>query len=395
MNIKIVPILLAILFAFIILVVVLPLILSFFGVPILPSRDSGGSTGVGSPQAGLLRSADKGGEWQAPQFVREGRAALPAEILDVVFHPQDANILFAGTKSSALWKSEDQGATWKKVIDRAGALDAHSDVVKIALNRTRPKVMYVAAYLDNRGRVLRSEDGGETFSQVYLVTENRLEVLDIYTPPGMTDTITAAISDGRLIESRDGGKRWRIVRAFSQPVAQIAVNPVFEGEQYALTAGGGLFKTFDRGEIWADLTSAVQEARRRTSQVIEHPFSRRQGIGFLTSPRPRASFSIVISPHDPARLYLATREGLLSSSDGGFGWQKVETLLVGLETPLGDVAVHPTLPNSLLVAAGQNLYESTDGGVSWSVEVLPGRSSIKRILIHPLAPEVIFALLEQ
>lgn len=377
----------AIILIFFLLVVVLPALLNVLGVPI--GSGSGRSSGGGNTdtlKSGiLLRSPDGGAAWQAAQFNPDGKPQ-PSGISDIAFDPRDTNVMLAGTLGSGLWKSADDGATWKKMADRNNVLQARSDVYKIAVAPTRPDVVYLAVAQGNRGRVLRSDDGGASFREIYSVTQNGIGVFDVYTPPSFPDRVEIATGEGRLLASDDAGKRWRIVKTFGESLAMLAANPAYAGEQYAVTSLGVISKTFDGGATWTDLGAPADTASGSSGQAITSPYSHFQ-LSFSSA---APSFSFVIDAFNPATLYVTRGDELLSSSNGGFHWHRSTALIAGQGVALGSIAVHPNKSNVLFLTAGPDFYQSTDRGMSWSVKTISARAALKKIFVHPRKPEIMF-----
>lgn len=380
----------AILLIFILLVVIIPLALNALGIPLGPG--GGGNwgrrnSGNGAMQGAILaRSVDGGEHWSATEFNRDNRPVLPLEILDIAFHPANADVIFAGTAGSGIWKSEDAGAVWRKVNDANQILQPAADVYKIAIDKIKPEVMYLAVMQENRGRVLRSDDGGASFREIYAVAQDGIGVFDVYASPSSPDEIMIATGEGRLLVSQDAGKQWRIVRTFASSLAVLAVNTAFSGERYAITSLGAIAKTFDAGATWTDLGSPADNAAGAPADQITHPYANWQ----LTFSRAASIFTFAIDPRNPATLYFTRNDALFTSLNGGFGWRRLTTLITGQGTTLGGVAAHPGRDGTLFVTAGANFYQSADGGTSWSVATISPNSLLKKIFVHPRKPEIIF-----
>lgn len=368
-------IILIILVIFIAIIIILPFLLNIAGFQIFQSASLGG----GGDEI-LLRSSDNGKNWEKISF--------PAALLDISFHPANPEIIFAGTKSNGLWKSEDRGKQWKKMNDSLGILKSSSDVYKIAIPRSNPKIIYLAVFQNNRGRVLKSEDNGQSFREIYFVTQDRFAVFDIYVKASDPDEIIIATGQGGILESRDGGKSWHVIKWFREPVVHLEVNPVFSNEIYAVTSSGLLQKTFDRGVNWALLNRGVQEvfARGASRETNINPFN------VFTAGR---SFIEIFYP-DPnifTTIYIGSRIGLLRSQNGGFIWQSLNLPAPPESLPVKAVAISPFDSALIFAGAGKELYKSDDGGINWSVYTLPAKSNIQKIFIHPKNPEVMFAIL--
>lgn len=380
-----------ILLLFVLLVVVVPIVLSLLGISVIPSGGWGGG-GSGSTNtkglSGVLLRTDGGGHWTAVEWNRDNRPVLPAGISDIVFHPTNTDAVFAGTIGSGLWKSENAGAVWHKINDANHILQSAADVYKIAISATKPDVMYLAAVQSNRGRVLRTDDAGTSWREIYSVTQDGWAVFDVYTPPGAPDSVMIATGEGRLLASGDAGKQWRLVRSEGAPIAVLAVNPAFFGERYLINALGTMAKSFDSGETWSELGNPAETQSGGGSPVgvVRHPYSNWQ----FTFSAPALSFSFAIDPQNPALLYFVRDDALFSSLNGGFGWRKLTTLITSAGTALGGVAVHPSRAGTIFVAAGGDLYQSIDRGASWSVVSIAPDTSLKKIFIHPRRPDIMF-----
>src|SRR6185295_11640338 len=87
---------------------------------------------------------------------------------------------------------------------------------------------------------------------------------------------------------------------------------------------------------------------------------------------PRFSFAfevraLAVDPHDPARMYAGTWEGLYVSADGGETWQRVQRRLLR-DVSVTQIAIAPTGAVYVASEVGRaSLFVSYDGGVSWRV----------------------------
>lgn len=388
MVLKIVLIILVIILG---LVLVLPFVLNMAGIRIFQFGAIGGAGGVDVGE-GMLRSPDGGEIWENTAVSEDKRIRFPSQILAFAFHPGDPDIIFLGSKSSGLWKSANGGKSWRKTGDKARTLDPSADVYKIAISRSHPQVMYIAAFQASRGRVFRSEDGGETWREVYFVTANRFGVFDIYVNPSDPDRVLTATGQGGLLETRNGGKTWRVLKWFSEALTRLIVNPVFSGEMFVITASGNLFKTFDGGKNWADLNEGL---KKQTAGIQPSGFQPPTSTFNLFAGISRRSSlqAFVPDPNIFTTLYIGSQEGLLRSTNGGFAWERLNVLIPPEALPVNAAAVPPGNSRIIFAAAANQLHRSADGGENWSADILPTKSRIKELLIHPLKPEIIFAVL--
>lgn len=242
------------------LVVVLPFVLSIAGFNILQFGTAGGGA-ARRGEAVIMRSQNGGNDWENISNSEDRRTPFPGQVFDLEFHPKEPDTLFLGSRGSGLWKSVNGGVLWKKITDKAAVLDSRADAHKVAVSRSEPKVIYAAVFQDRRGRVLQSRDGGESFQEVYFVTADNFRVFDLAVSPSDPNRVLIATGQGGILETRNGGRTWRVVRWFTEAVEKILPNPQNFSEILALTASGRLFKSVDGGANWADLQPGLLRAR--------------------------------------------------------------------------------------------------------------------------------------
>lgn len=371
---------------FLALIILFPFVLFLAGVPIFQSGSFGG--GQGGNGTILLRSKDEGKSWDEIRMGEEGY--VPRGILTIAFHPHNHALLYLGTKSHGLWKSEDNGLSWAPVIDTSGILKQNADVYKIAFATSSPDVLYLAVFQDKRGRVLKSENRGESFREMLFVTADNFGVFDLYVNPGNADHVIAVTGQGGILESVNGGEAWSIKRWFSEALARVLVNPNFPNEFFVVTSLGKLWKTFDGGENWADLNKALRSATLKAAERkrFENPFFAFQsGQGSIIE-------ELLPDPNVFSTLYLGSRAGLFFSTNGGFGWEQMNILIPSEALPVSAVVVDPHRSTTLFAAASNQIHRSDDGGERWSVSIIDTPLRISRLIIDPEDPKIMFAVLK-
>ena len=79
-------------------------------------------------------------------------------------------------------------------------------------------------------------------------------------------------------------------------------------------------------------------------------------------PTSRTVNGFAVHPADPKVMYVAMRDGLFASTDGGESWKPLGR---GLKN-LAAVAVHSKRPNEIYVATADGvIFRSGDGGTVW------------------------------
>lgn len=385
MLLKIILVLLVILLG---LIIVLPFVLNLIGFNVLDLGSVGGGGIIRTEDAALMRSSDGGESWENFSVSENKRISFPAIILDFAFHPTNPNLLFIGSYRSGLWRSDNGGTLWKKVDGGLGTPKGDSDVYAIEASHKNPNIIYLAVFQDRRGRVLKSEDEGASFQEVYFVATDGYEVLDLSIDHGDPNHVFIATGQGGILETKNGGRTWSVVRWFAQPVRSLLTSPVNFQEMYALVGESQLFKSVDGGENWADLGPGIQKTTesipQQAPQGIFNPF---QGL------KSHSIEALTLDPKDTSTMYLGSGQGLLRSLDGGFIWHRLDLLIPPEALPVSAVSLHPLSSQAIFAGAASNIHRSQDAGASWNIKTLPVSGRIKGIFVHPLNPQTMFAVL--
>lgn len=171
--------------------------------PLLP-----GVVYAGTQGAGVLRSDDHGATWSAC-----GLAGMVVK--SIAASPLVAGTLYAGTKPAAVFRSRDGGTTWtelegfRRIHGRrlwfSPAERPHSAYVQaLALSPTDPDVLLAGIEL---GAVVRSEDGGDTWSGHRPGARRDCHSLTFHAVDG--NYAYEGAGNGGAAFSRDAGRTWR------------------------------------------------------------------------------------------------------------------------------------------------------------------------------------------
>ncbi|RLD28322.1 MAG: hypothetical protein DRI75_07015 [Bacteroidetes bacterium] len=258
-----------------------------------------------------------------PRNIGPGGMSGRVTAIDVVHSNPD--IMYVGTASGGLWKSNSGGITWKPIFDK----EVTASIGAVAIQQSNPSVIWVGT---GEGNPRNSLNGGY----------------------GIYKTL-------------DGGKNWiamglektrHIHRVIIDPTNPDVVYVGAIGSPWGIHPERGVYKTTNGGETWEKILFV----------------NNKTGVGDL-----------VMDPTNPNKLIAAMWEhkrdpwffksggegsGLHITHDGGSTWKKI-TDEDGF--PKGDlgrigVAIAPNKPNIIyaLVEAKKNgLYKSVDGGVKW------------------------------
>ena len=184
------------------------------------------------------------------------------------------------------------------------------------------------------------------------------------------------------------GLRWRSIGPpRGGRVPAVAGDPKNPLVFYMGTEGGGVWKTYDAGRYW---------------QNVSDPYFKTASIGALA-----------VAPSDPRVVYVGTGEtsqhvdiqagdGVYKSTDGGTTWVNVG---LGATRHIARIVISPRDPNLVYVAAfghefssnpDRGVYRSQDGGRTWQkILYVSERAGAVDLSMDPSNPKVIYAAIWQ
>lgn len=379
-------IILSIILVAVLILVIVPLALKWSGVDIFSVSETTNTSGTGAINGVLIRSEDRGNQWNDVSVSEDPRAPFPSTIFTFVPDPRNQNNFFIGTKASGLWKSINGARTWNRVNDSAGVLAATADVYDVEVAGSSSDIMYVAAFQGNHGRVLKSENSGMSFHEIYSTTAEQTPVFDISVDPSDSGHILIATGENGLFESKNGGATWAVKKWFTKPVVKILVNPRNRSELYVMTADGGIFKSISGGAQWTGISENAGD--NEVSVNGSSPFG-----NFFGSNTTVTQNMLLLDPNDPSHLYLGSQQGFSTSEDGGVSFKKLNLLLPKEALPISAIGIDPHNSNVIFVAAKNELDKSTDKGATWSVRRFSTARSIINLIIPANIPDSMFIIL--
>ena len=282
----------------------------------------------------LKASSEFGLEWVSVGPVMNGaRAAC------VQGDPSRPGTLYAAFGPGNLWKTTDNGLTWRPIFEDQPA----PGIGDIALAPSRPETIWLGTGVDLKKPrnftmpgtgVFRSDDGGATWRNLGLRDSYHIGKIDVH--PTNPD------------------------------IAFVAVH----GHYWTTNPNRGLYRTLDGGVTW------------------EHVLYVNERTG---------ANDVVIAPSDPTVVYATTWEnnpgvsgpssGVWKSEDAGTTWRRLggglpdgpKTGRIGVAVSASDPAKAYVLVDNLnkSEAKAAEVYKTTDGGATWS------RTHTEDLLIFP------------
>jgi photosystem II stability/assembly factor-like uncharacterized protein len=322
--------------------------------------DSAAVAPSGTPPA----AASVLGEWRPA-------AIHGADVRSIAIHPDDPDLLLAGTSAGHLYRSSDGGATWAEAGPRAAL--AGWVVSDLVFDPDRPGRLWAALwgvwgggmvlvsddlgevwspraeglpghqvytlaaagggrlYAGTRTGVYGSTDGGESWRELTAALPEIEKVTSLLLDPARPNEVTAGTWQ-RAYRSDDGGATWRGVfegMILDSEVFALARAPGRGDEVWASTCGW-VYRSLDGGESWRRFQQAGADDRRTPSVTV------------LPS----------------GRVIAGTVGGLYVTDDGGATWRHG-----GPDLAVLDLVWHPAKPERVVVATeGSGVWISDDGG---------------------------------
>jgi photosystem II stability/assembly factor-like uncharacterized protein len=289
-------------------------------------------------------------------------------------------LLYVGTASGGVWKSEDGGLSLKPVFDK----ESVQSIGAVTIDPKDPKVIWVGtgeSWTRNSvsigDGIYKSIDGGETWTNMGLKESER--IVKILVDPKDSNIVYACVpgklwsdsADRGLYKTSDGGKTWnQILKGgnLSTGCSGLSMDPQnssvlfaglwdFRRKGWTFRSGGdgpdapsgsGLFHSTDGGKTWNELEAG------------------KNGL----PPKPYGRIEVEIAPSNNKIVY-AFIEGvdsaLFRSDDGGNTWDKRDKsqLMVWRPFYFANLIVDPKNPDRVF-KPDLNLSVSDDGGKSFS-----------------------------
>jgi len=208
-------------------------------------------------ERGVFRTRDGGKTWEKVLYKDDHTGAI-----DVVFDPNNANILFAalwqvmrtpysmdsGGPGSGLYKSSDGGTTWKR-LEGNGLPDGIMGRIGVSVSGGDSNRVYALIEAE-KGGLYRSDDAGEHWIRVNEDERYRQRAwyfTHIFADPRAIDTVY--VLNTGLFRSTDGGKTFALLPAPHGDHHGLWIDPM-DPNRLINGNDGGVTISVDGGRTW-------------------------------------------------------------------------------------------------------------------------------------------------
>jgi photosystem II stability/assembly factor-like uncharacterized protein len=352
----------------------------------------------GGPGSGIHRSTDGGETWEK---LSNGLPKSNMGKIGLALSPQKSNVVYAAIEldrtQGGVYRSEDGGSSWSKMSDTvSGGTGPHYYQELYASPHKFDRL-----YLMNV-RVLTSEDGGKSFTQLKEEKKHSDNHALIFKKDDPNYLMIG--TDAGIYESFDLAQNWRYIK--NLPLTQfykVAVNnaepfySIFGGTQDNGSVGGpsatdereGIANKHWYKTLFADGHQSATDPVHNdiiyaeTQQGGLHRIDLTSGEPVMIQPQaqegdPYERFNwdapILVSPHNPARLYFASYRVWKSESRGD-DWEPISGDLTRNEERI-----------ELPIMGRQQSWDNP-----WDVGAMSNYNSITSLSESPVKEGVLFA----
>lgn len=351
-----------------------------------------------------------------------GSARMSGRIASIAATTVDGKtLIYVGSASGGVWKSDDGGTTFKPVFDT----NPVQSIGAVALDPSNPRIVWVGTgetwtrnSVSVGDGIYKSIDAGETWTRMGLPASERISQIVVH--PKTSDVVYACVpgrlwsdcADRGLYKTVDGGKTWSLILKganLSTGCSSLAMDPRnpevlyaglwdFRRQGWTFRSGGngpeaasgsGLFRSEDGGRTWTELEAGKNGLPPKPYGRIEVRFAPsngqvvyafiegvdsalyRSGDGGKTWDkrdksqqmvwRPFYFARLVVDPTNPDRLFKMDL-GLIVSEDGGKSFSSASG---GSHGDWHDLWIDPANPKHLVGGDDGGLWISYDGGSRW------------------------------
>jgi photosystem II stability/assembly factor-like uncharacterized protein len=352
-----------------------------------------------SEERGVYKTQDGGETWEKIFYINESTGCS-----ELVIDPSNPNTLYAamwefrrtaysfnsGGDNSALYKSTDGGANWRKIHN--GYPSGSLGRIAVAMAPSETNILYsvIEAEDKDKGGMYRSTDGGESWTQKnsdFELTVRPFYFSKLAVHPSNPDMVAKAGYFGAI--SEDAGETIRPIGSGVHPdIHDFSFDPNDSNRMY-LGCDGGVYRSYDGGTVWEMVKGLPLSQFYHVTVDNETPFNVYGGLqdngswigpsasnagieagdwksvgygdGFRVYPHPTNSNTVYSEMQGAEMIWKVDVEKVQSRTIQPFAEEGDPKLRFNWNTPITTSLHHP----DRLYVGSQFVHKSDDQGQSW------------------------------
>lgn len=302
---------------------------------------------------------------------------------NIVPDPKHPGTMYLSSSDGGVWKTTDNGKTWKAITDKVQSLAVGS----FAMDPKDTDTLYLGfgdPFSQSMPGLIKSTDGGRHWSKTPVVLSGTYagetkpvtatQTRDLKVSSDSSNVVLAATNAG-LFRSTDAGKSFQLVTLPSVPggplphekyawsVAQVSPHTWLCSSRDAKGVGG-MYRSTDDGATWSRVSLGADEGKVGRMTIATGPDGRAYVLaGDLTG---------------------RSQQDVLRSDDGGQTWSSLGVNASGKPVnPNNDnpdlnimagqafynqmISVDPNNPDNVIIGGQLGTARSNDGGKTWAI----------------------------
>lgn len=364
-----------------------------------------GNLYANNAERGVFKTQDGGKSWEKVLFVSDSTGAI-----DIIINPKNPKQVFASTwervrrinrrtyggKTSAIYKSEDEGKSWTELVNGLPVKSSNNGRIGLSMSQQDPKIIY-AVYADQVGYfsgLYKTIDGGNNWNRL-----NDAVLTDVFASYGWwfghvqvdpnNDDIVYVIGYDTY-KSEDGGLTWNNITTSIHVDHHKLVIANGNSNVLMLATDGGLYTSLNGGSSW--IHNAKIPITQFYSCAIDAQYPKRLYGGAQDNNVIRTitgnmndwksiiggdGLEVLVDPNHSNIIYAESQYGALKrSKDNGIHFEEVDPLVSEQKNWKTPIILNPLNSNGIFFGA-QKIYYSNDQATNWSAisPDLPNRTT--------------------